>query len=253
MACLGVRHSIKFPEENHEVNAYGTLNVLAQASVSRVKRFVYCSSSEVYGTALKVPMAESHPTYPMTVYGASKLAGEAYARAYNRTYGMDTVVVRPFNTYGPRSHHEGDAGEFIPKSVVRVLNGKPIVIFGNGRQTRDFTYVTDSAAGIIAAGMCKRTTGGTFNVGSSFEISILALAKKILSMSGEKGGKIKHIKDRPGDVSRLFAETSLFKRTTGWKPVTGFNEGLLSTIEWFKTRPGGVSKLLKQERERNWV
>src|SRR5204863_3783815 len=104
LACLGVRHSIHSPRENHEVNATATLALLQSARASGVKRFVSVSSSEVYGTARWVPMTEEHPTFPMTAYGASKLAGECYARAFHRTYGMPTVVVRPFNTYGPRCH-----------------------------------------------------------------------------------------------------------------------------------------------------
>jgi UDP-glucose 4-epimerase len=142
LACLGVRHSIGHPFENHRVNSEGTLLVLDAAHREKVSRFVYCSSSEVYGTAKYVPMPENHPTEPCTVYGSSKLAGEAYARAYYKTYGTATVIMRPFNTYGPRSHFEGDAGEMIPKSVVRALNGHPIMVFGDGLQTRDFTYVT---------------------------------------------------------------------------------------------------------------
>jgi len=103
LACLGVRHSIHSPYENHEVNATASLKLLSAARIAGVKRFVYVSSSEVYGTARHVPMTEEHPTFPMTVYGASKLAGECYTRAYYQTYGYPTVVVRPFNTYGPYS------------------------------------------------------------------------------------------------------------------------------------------------------
>jgi len=115
LACLGVRHSLHAPLENHEVNAAGTLALLEIARKYGAERFVYVSSSEVYGTAMWVPMAEAHPTFPKTVYGAAKLAGECYTRAYYETYRYPTVVVRPFNSYGPRCHHEGDSGEVIPK------------------------------------------------------------------------------------------------------------------------------------------
>ncbi|MCP3893046.1 MAG: NAD-dependent epimerase/dehydratase family protein, partial [Bacteroides sp.] len=172
LACLGVRHSITHPYENHRVNAEGTLLMLDAAYRQGVKRFIHCSSSEVYGTAEFVPMPESHPTLPCTVYGASKLAGEAYARAYNTTYNFPTLIVRPFNTFGPRSHHEGDAGEMIPKSIVRALNGKNIIIFGQGTQTRDFTYVEDTATAFIAAAESADLVGETVNIGSRFEISI---------------------------------------------------------------------------------
>jgi UDP-glucose 4-epimerase len=134
LACLGVRHSVHSPIENHEVNATGTLRMLEASRGAGVPKFIYVSSSEVYGTARWAPMSEEHPTFPCTVYGGSKLAGEAYARAFHRTYGYPTVVVRPFNTYGPRSHHEGDSGEVIPKFLLRCLAGKPMVIFGDGRQ-----------------------------------------------------------------------------------------------------------------------
>ena len=123
LACLGVRHSIHSPYENHEVNATASLQLLAQARKAGVRRFVYVSTSEVYGTARWTPMTEEHPTYPMTVYGSSKLAGECYARAFYETYGYATVVVRPFNTYGPRCHHEGDSGEVIPKFMLRAIAG----------------------------------------------------------------------------------------------------------------------------------
>jgi len=177
LACLGVRHSIAHPFENHRVNAEGTLVVLEEAYRAKVERFICCSSSEVYGTAINAPMKEDHPTYPCTVYGAAKLAGEAYTRAYHSAYGFNSVIIRPFNTYGPRSHHEGDAGEMIPKSIVRVLNNRPILIFGDGLQTRDFTYVKDTANGLVAAAKCEEIAGRTLNIGNNFEISIKEVAE----------------------------------------------------------------------------
>ena len=110
LACLGVRHSIHSPVENHQVNALGTLGLLVEARKNKINRFVYVSSSEVYGNALRVPITETHPTFPLTVYGSSKLAGDCYTRAFNRTYNYPTVVVRPFNSYGPRSPSEATRG-----------------------------------------------------------------------------------------------------------------------------------------------
>src|SRR5260370_22239413 len=165
LACLGVRQSIHSPLENHEVNATATLHLLEDAKKADVRRFVYASSSEVYLTARWVPMTEDHPTFPMTVYGASKLSAECYTRAYRETYDYPTVVVRPFNAFGPRCHHEGDSGEVIPKFMLHALAGRPMVIFGHGTQTRDFTYVSDTAAGILAAGQSDAAVGHPIKFG----------------------------------------------------------------------------------------
>ncbi len=252
LACLGVRHSIKHPFENHRVNAEGTLLTLYTAYKSGVKKFIHCSSSEVYGTAQYVPMSENHPTNPCTVYGASKLAGEAYARAYHKTYGFDTVIIRPFNTYGPRSHHQGDAGEIIPRSIVRAIIGEPIIIFGDGLQTRDFTYVEDTARGFIEAAKCDDTTGITLNMGSDFEIPIKEVAENILKISNNPLSQIKYLSNRPGDVLRLYADSSRFNQMTNWNPKISFDDGLLKTIQWFKSREKGISVLLNQKKSVNW-
>lgn len=252
LACLGVRHSIAHPFENHRVNAEGTLLLLEAARQAGVRRFVHCSSSEVYGTAQYVPMPEEHPTQPCTVYGASKLAGEAYARAYFRTYQLPVVVIRPFNTYGPRSHHEGDAGEMIPKSIVRALNGREILVFGDGSQTRDFTYVEDTATGLVAAAESDVMIGGTFNIGCNFEISVRALAEKLLALVGHSAASISYTPDRPGDVGRLYADPSRFLNLCPWRPVTEFEQGLVKTITFFREHPLGCAGLLAGETGRNW-
>ena len=180
LACLGVRHSIHSPYENHEVNASATLGLLNIARRIGVKRFVYVSTSEVYGMVVtSEPLTEEQPTFPMTVYGASKLAGECYTRAFWNTYRYPTVILRPFNAYGPRCHHEGDSGEVIPKFMLRCLAGQPMVIFGDGTQTRDFTFVGDTASGIIAAGISDASVGQTFNLGTGKEIRVLELANTI--------------------------------------------------------------------------
>jgi len=252
LACLGVRHSLKYPFINHRVNAEGTLLVLNKSYEAKVKKFIYCSSSEVYGTADFVPMPESHPTHPNTVYGASKLAGEAYVRTYYKTYGFKTVIIRPFNTYGPRSHYEQEAGEFIPRSIVRVLNNKPVLVFGNGLQTRDFTYVEDVAKGLVKAAECDNLIGLTLNLGSGFEISINKVAKMISKMMNLAIPKIKYLKSRPGDTLRLYADPTVFRRITGWKPMISFEEGILKTIQWFQSGHQKPSALFHQEKAVNW-
>ncbi len=252
LACLGVRHSIHSPVENHEVNAAATLHLLGLARAAGIARFVYISSSEVYGTAQSVPQPESHPTFPMTVYGAAKLAGECYTRAYHRTYDFPTVVVRPFNSYGPRSHHEGDSGEVIPKFLLRTLAGKPMVIFGDGTQTRDFTFVSDTARGIIEAGLAANTVGETINIGSGFEIAINELTHEVRNVTGKPDAEFIYEVDRPGDVLRLFSDTSKAKSLIGFVPRVGLNEGLSALLAWYQSQGKAPEELLQNEIVKNW-
>ena len=253
LACLGVRHSVHSPLENHDVNATATLTLLAAARAADVPRFVYVSSSEVYGTARWAPMTEDHPTYPCTVYGASKLAGECYARAYYRTYEYPTVVVRPFNTYGPRSHHEGDSGEVIPKFLLRCLAGRPMVVFGDGTQTRDFTYVSDTAAGILLAGEHEAAVGQTINLGSGAEVTINDLGRTVAAVAGRPDVPLQHDRPRPGDVLRLYADTTLARTLLGYQPRTPLGDGLRQLLAWYREQPQTPEQLLESEIVHNWA
>ncbi len=252
LACLGVRHSIHDPDENQDVNAVASLNLLEIAKARGVGRFVYVSTSEIYGTAKWVPMTEDHPPWPLTVYGSSKLAGECYTRAYYATYGMNTVVVRPFNSFGPRSHHEGDSGEVIPKFMLRCLAGEPMIIFGDGNQTRDFTYVDDTARGILMAGIIEDARGMTFNIGSGKEIAINDLALLVRSIVGKEDAKIIHDIDRPGDVLRLYADVSKANQVFGFAPEIGIADGLRRLLSWYRDCGVDPKTLLADEIVYNW-
>lgn len=252
LACLGVRHSIHSPRANHEANATGTINLLEAARDRGVRRFVYTSTSEVYGTALHAPMDESHPTWPHTVYGGSKLAGEAYVRAYHRTYGMPTVVIRPFNAFGPRSHHEGDSGEVIPKFIVRIMNGKPPIIFGDGTQTRDFTYVDDTARGIAAAARSERAVGETINLGSGSEVSVNELAHMVAEAAGRPEITPVHDEPRPGDVLRLIADSALARELLDWQPEVPLVQGIEALIDWHAAQGTDWEEELRRDIEHNW-
>lgn len=251
LACLGVRQSIHSPFENHQVNAEGTLRLLMLARAAHVERFVYVSSSEVYGTGLRVPMDEDHPTYPMTVYGAAKLAGEAYTRAFYRTYGMPTVVIRPFNTYGPRCHHEGDSGEVIPRFMLRAMAGRRLVIFGDGEQTRDFTCVSDTARGILLAGVIEGVEGETINLGYGREITINQLAEEVAAVTGRKV-QVKHDIARPGDTLRLYADTGKARRLLGFEAQVSLRQGLEKLRDWYTSLGKPPGQLLEEEVVHNW-
>jgi UDP-glucose 4-epimerase len=254
LACLGVRHSIHSPRENHDVNATATLDLLALARRRGVRRFVYVSSSEIYGTARWSPMTEDYPPSPMTVYGAAKLAGECYARAYHRTYGFPTVIIRPFNAYGPRSHHEGDSGEVIPKFVLRSLAGKEVVIFGDGTQTRDFTEVGDTARAILRAGEAPGIEGETINVGSGQEISMNELAELVGEVVGNGQARPPlYTAPRPGDVLRLCADVAKARRLLDFEPHIALREGLARLCAWYREQPQSAAELLREEVMQNWV
>jgi UDP-glucose 4-epimerase len=252
LACLGVRHSIHSPVENHEVNASAALNLLKNVRACGVERFVYVSSSEVYGTARTVPIAETHPTFPMTVYGASKLAGESYTRAFWETYKYPTVVVRPFNAYGPRCHHEGDSGEVIPKFLLRCMAGRPMVIFGDGTQTRDFTFVGDTALGILDAGLSENTVGHTINLGTGKEIRISDLARTVAEVAGRSNAEITSVEPRPGDVLRLLADSSKAKELFNFQTTVELHQGIAQLRDWYVSQGKSPEELLKKEVVRNW-
>jgi UDP-glucose 4-epimerase len=252
LACLGVRHSIHSPHENHSVNTTATLHLLSAAREAQVARFVYVSSSEVYGTAQWVPMTEEHPTFPMTVYGSAKLAAECYARAFYRTYGYPTVVVRPFNTYGPRCHHEGDSGEVIPKFMLRCLAGRPMVVFGPGTQTRDLSFVSDTARGILTAGFGDEAVGRTINLGYGQEISINDLAERVAAVAGTADSTVIRDEPRPGDTLRLYADITRARELLGYEPRVTLSEGLERLRNWYLSLEQPPQALLQQEIARNW-
>ena len=253
LACLGVRQSIHDPIENNEVNATATLDLLNICSQLNLERFVHVSTSEIYGTAMRIPMDENTPAFPHTIYGSSKLAGECHARAFQKTYGMPVVILRPFNSYGPNCHHEGDSGEVIPKFILRALADRPMLIFGDGSQTRDFTFVTDTAWGISMAGMSEVAVGKTINLGSGYEISINDLALLIKKVTSKPNAIIKHLEPRPGDILRLYSDSKRAKKFLGFKPKINFETGLTKLVSWYQSFSTTPDQLLSSEIEMNWV
>jgi UDP-glucose 4-epimerase len=252
LAVQCVRRSLGEPLSNHEVNATGTLNVLEAARRRRIERFIYCSSSEVYGNCGREPLVETMAVCePATVYGAAKLAGEHYAKAYWQTYGLPTIVVRPFNTYGPREHTSGDLAEVIPRFVIRVLNGLPPVIFGTGENGRDFTYVTETVRGIALAASCDALVGRVVNVAYGEMVRVRQVAEAIARLCGKPDLAPRFIEPRPGDVRALRADIRLARETLGFAAEVKFEEGLRRYIDWFRATHPDPAALLENDI-RNW-
>ncbi|HWA10173.1 MAG TPA: NAD-dependent epimerase/dehydratase family protein [Opitutaceae bacterium] len=252
LACLGVRHSLHSPVENHQVNALGTLNVLEAARAAGVRRFVYVSTSEIYGRAREFPITENATPWPLTVYGSSKLAGEHYARSYFECWRLPVVCVRPFNNYGPRSHFEGDSGEVIPRFILRALAGQPPVIFGDGSHTRDFLYVKDCAETLARIATADALVGEVVNLGYGEEMRIDTLARTVLEAVGRMDLHPVLEAPRPADVPKLWVDTSKLKKAIGFKPRTTLREGIGPTLEHFQRLYRENPAALGRIKLKNW-
>lgn len=252
LAVQCVRKSLGKPIENHDVNATGTLLTLDAARRAGVERFLYCSSSEVYGNCGDERLNEDRSQCaPVTVYGAAKLAGEYYAKAYWQTYGLPCVVVRPFNAYGPREHDQGDLAEVIPRFVIRVLNGLPPIIFGDGSNGRDFTYVTEVAEGLARAMTSVDLVGKVVNLAYGKMISIAGVADAVVRACGRPDIVPERSDPRPGDVQALQADTTRARHVLGFSADISFERGLAMYLAWFRDRHPDPSKLL-EDRVFNW-
>ena len=250
LASLGNRHSLYSPVENQEVNASATLGLLKTARSAGVGRFVYVSTSEVYGMVGPAAVTEDYTTQPYTVYGASKLAGEAYARAFWHTYRYPTSVVRLFNVYGPRCSQD-DGGGVIPRLMLRCLAGKPLEIFGDGKQTRDFTFVTDAASAIVKAGLSENCIGQTINLGSGREIEIHLLAAIIAEIVGVPSPDVVYSEPRRGDVLRLLCDNSKARKLLQFETTVAMRDGVARLRDWYSTQAHSAEVLLQQQIEFN--
>ncbi len=233
-AQIHVDRSYIEPKLTYEVNVMGTQNILEVARLYDAKRVIYASTSEVYGSAQYVPIDEKHPLNAPHPYGASKIAADRMCNAYIQTYGMDISILRLFNTFGPRQRDIGYGG-VISIFTRRVLNNISPIIYGDGLQTRDYTYIADAVRAYDLVLNHKEPITEPINFGSGKEVSILDLANNIIEFSG-KGDSVKpiHVEPRIGEVKRLIADASKARNLLGWEPQCKLEEGLKKFVQWYK-------------------
>jgi len=234
LACLGVRHSLHSPIENHKVNAEGTLRILNFALNCNVKKFIYISTSEVYGKTQNFPINENSVTNPTTVYGGSKLAGEFYTKAFNQANGLEYLIIRLFNNYGPRAHYKGDSGELIPRAIVRMISGKNPIIFGDGTFTRDFLFVKDAVKILCQLLIKPKLKNTIINVGAGRETSIKAIISELLILFPKNKLSINYLQERPGDVPRLWVDNRKMINLIGNQTFLNLKDGLSKTVDFYK-------------------
>lgn len=232
-ALRSVPKSVLYPQEYNEVNITGTLNVLLAARESKVKRVVFASSSSIYGDVNKFPQKEDALPQLISPYAQTKLAGEYWCRVFAKTYKVETVSLRYFNVFGPRQALDDEYAVVIPKFIVSLLNDQPPPIYGDGRQSRDFTYIDNVVQANLLSAKRKGASGMAFNVACGSDTKVIDLARKINNILG-KNIKPVFLPHRPGDVLKTLADTALSKKYLGFKPKVSFEQGLRRTVEWFK-------------------
>lgn len=232
-AQIHVDRSVIEPRLTYDINVTGTLNVLEAARMYDVDKVIHASTSEVYGSSLYAPMDERHPLNAPHPYGASKIAADRLCYAFIRTYGMNIYIVRPFNLYGPRQKDSGYGGA-ISIFTKRVLNNMPPIIFGDGEQTRDYTYISDIVEAYDLILHHKGRIDSPINFGTGNEVRIIDLAKLIIKLCGkEREIRPVHVEPRPGEVHRLIADISNAKNLLGWTPKYAIQEGLSKYLDWY--------------------
>jgi len=234
-ALRSVPKSMEDPQSYNEVNINGILFMLQAASKNKIKRFVFASSSSIYGDTNKFPEKEEHLPLLISPYALSKLTGEYYCRIFSEFFNVETVCLRYFNVFGPRQALDDEYAVVVPKFITCILNDEQPPIFGTGKQSRDFTYIEN----VISANILAATTSGIkheiFNVANGKDNTVLELVNALNRIIGKKI-KPKFLPPRPGDVFRTCADISKINKRLGFKPVIGFEEGLRKTVEYFKKK-----------------
>ena len=235
LAALGsVPKSVEQPERTWLVNATGTMRVLKGAQEAGATRVVYSASSSAYGNNPELPKRESMAPEPESPYAAAKLAGESLCRSWAKCYGIDTMCLRYFNIFGTRQAADSAYAAVIPAFIKRWVGGQAPTIFGDGGQTRDFTHVSNAVlANLLAATHTGPLGGEVVNIGAGVRTSVNELASSIKHRMGIDGLAPEHAPERVGEVRDSVADISRAKRLIGYEPITGLDEGLATTVDWY--------------------
>ncbi len=233
-ALPSVPRSIADPITSHDVNATGTLKVLEAARLAGVRRVVYASSSSIYGIEAPLPTPETWTPDPRSPYAASKLAGECYCRAFRHVYGLETISLRYFNVFGPRQDPSSQYAAVVPKFISCLLRDGPPTIYGDGEQTRGFTYVQDVVHANLLAGSTPTTHCGAFNVSGEHTMSVNGLFRILAKLTGRKWVVPEYAEERLGDVRHSQADLGKAHKVLGYRPEVDPEEGLRRTVEWFQ-------------------
>jgi UDP-glucose 4-epimerase len=230
-AIVSVTGSVENPLTAHQTNLTGTLNVLLAARDNRVKKVVFASSSAIYGEEQTLPKREDMPPAPLSPYAVSKLAGEYYCNVFSELFGVETVSLRYFNVFGPRQDPNSEYAAVVPKFITRLLNRKPPVIFGDGKQTRDFVFVRDVVQANIRAMQSSKT--GTFNIGSGQSTDLNTLGDCLQRIMKVHLPPL-YQKPRLGDIRNSVSDITAAKKALGFQTEYSLEKGLVETIAWFR-------------------
>ena len=238
-AIPSVPRSVLDPIASHRANVDASLNVLVAARDARVKRLVYAGSSSAYGESETLPKTESMPTGPLSPYALQKLVAEQYCQLFTRLYGLETVTTRYFNVFGPRQDPSSPYSGVISLFISALCDGRPPTVYGDGEQTRDFTYVANVVDGVLRACHAENVSGQVINVATGGRISLNQLFRTVRDLVGAKQAPL-YAETRAGDIRDSQADIEKARRLLGYQPTVSFEDGLKKTVEWYRASQTAV-------------
>jgi nucleoside-diphosphate-sugar epimerase len=233
-AIPSVPKSVEFPQDSHDANINGTFNLLIAAREQKCRRVIYAASSSAYGDSEVSPKHEGLRPIPLSPYAAQKLTGELYCKAFTTCYGLETISIRYFNVFGPRQDPTSQYAAAIPAFIIAILNDRPPTVYGDGEQTRDFTYIDNIVQGNLLAAQAERTHGETVNVACGDSISVNQIIVRINELLGKDIRPI-HVDPRPGDVRHSTADIHLARELLGFEPQVSFEQGRKQAIDCYRS------------------